>query len=420
MSSSRRKPSMASKHDEKNLLDMLSKCKTKVVALSAFDEHYDAFKNFGPNPAPSHENNQLPVPFTRFYSPGNEKLTDSEVVTKCNEIIDNFKVTDCQVQSLEKKTKEQNACAEWVEHRVGKITASNANACIRTKQDQPAPSLIKKLCDPKPTSLNNPAVKWGNAHENDAYCEYVKIMCRKGGDPATHRSGLAYTDEAVNKFHHKPHVTKSGLHIVKEKPWLGASPDGLVSCECCGEGILEIKCPYKFRDVPITTATIDKSFCLDSDFNITNEDYVMQLHHSMYVLNRSYADFVVWTNIDMVVIRVQRDPSYEFVIPVLDQLWKSTILPRLVTGNTNEKQTETVNQASTREIPSNSNIDDVPTFCKCLTTEEKEAQKGDKKESMVGCDKCDNWFHPSCLGLKRLPRKDTWYCPSCRKRMKKE
>ena len=27
----------------------------------------------------------------------------------------------------------------------------------------------------------------------------------------------------------------------------GATPDGVVSCECCGNGILEIKCPFTLQ-----------------------------------------------------------------------------------------------------------------------------------------------------------------------------
>ena len=33
------------------------------------------------------------------------------------------------------------------------------------------------------------------------------------------------------------------LFISKTKLYIGASPDGLVTCKCCGSGILEIKCP---------------------------------------------------------------------------------------------------------------------------------------------------------------------------------
>ena len=32
------------------------------------------------------------------------------------------------------------------------------------------------------------------------------------------------------------------------QPFLAATPDGVVSCSCCGEGLLEIKCPFKYRN----------------------------------------------------------------------------------------------------------------------------------------------------------------------------
>lgn len=41
----------------------------------------------------------------------------------------------------------------------------------------------------------------------------------------------------------------TGLYINPQCPHLGASPDGLSSCTCCGGGVLEIiKCPYSIRD----------------------------------------------------------------------------------------------------------------------------------------------------------------------------
>ena len=38
-----------------------------------------------------------------------------------------------------------------------------------------------------------------------------------------------------------------GLFLDIAKPYLGAAPDQLVNCKCCGEGLLEIKCPYVIR-----------------------------------------------------------------------------------------------------------------------------------------------------------------------------
>ena len=40
---------------------------------------------------------------------------------------------------------------------------------------------------------------------------------------------------------------------------------------------------------------------------------------------------------------------------------------------------------------------------------------------MIGCDKCDDWYHWSCVGIKREPRKDSnWYCKNCKFFMESE
>ncbi len=57
-------------------------------------------------------------------------------------------------------------------------------------------------------------------------------------------------------------VRDSGLVINPEWPFIGATPDGKVTCTCCGEGIVEIKCPYCHRKENIEVAAGEKKFCL--------------------------------------------------------------------------------------------------------------------------------------------------------------
>ena len=40
----------------------------------------------------------------------------------------------------------------------------------------------------------------------------------------------------------------AGLFISMERPYIGASPDAIVTCECCGKGTVEVKCPFCFKD----------------------------------------------------------------------------------------------------------------------------------------------------------------------------
>ena len=34
------------------------------------------------------------------------------------------------------------------------------------------------------------------------------------------------------------------MWVSQQCPIIAASPDGIVTCDCCGVGVLEIKCPY--------------------------------------------------------------------------------------------------------------------------------------------------------------------------------
>ena len=57
-------------------------------------------------------------------------------------------------------------------------------------------------------------------------------------------------------------VCKAGLHVDVQYPYMGASPDGIINCECCGKGVLEIKCPFCVKNETIDDATNNKTFCL--------------------------------------------------------------------------------------------------------------------------------------------------------------
>ena len=70
-------------------------------------------------------------------------------------------------------------------------------------------------------------------------------------------------------------LSEVGLVVRSDHPHLGASPDGVISCDCCGKGTLEIKCPYKYKDGFIN-CHLDKAFCLDeSDFIKENHSFFL-------------------------------------------------------------------------------------------------------------------------------------------------
>ena len=52
----------------------------------------------------------------------------------------------------------------------------------------------------------------------------------------------------MSKSHVNHSVNLAGLILNPDFLYLGASPDGIVNCSCCGVGCLEIKCSSKYRD----------------------------------------------------------------------------------------------------------------------------------------------------------------------------
>ena len=98
-------------------------------------------------------------------------------------------------------------------------------------------------------------------------------------------------------------VRDSGFYISIEKPFLGTSPDSIVSCECCGEGCLEVKCPFSYNDKFITESLTDKNTCLNKTKNGEiqldgNYSYYYQTQLQLFATQKRYCDFYIWTTKD--------------------------------------------------------------------------------------------------------------------------
>jgi len=111
------------------------------------------------------------------------------------------------------------------QRRARHITASFFKRVCRTNMHTPAMSLLKTVC----------------------YPERMKFMCKATSYGCNHEAEEAYLQHMYPK-HVNVRVSLCGLFINTEFPIQGASPDGIVECNCCGEGVLEIKCPYCVRD----------------------------------------------------------------------------------------------------------------------------------------------------------------------------
>ena len=112
-----------------------------------------------------------------------------------------------------------------------------------------------------------------------------------------------------------PHLTVSdcGLVVDKELPYLAASPDGLVRCPDCTPplGLVEVKCPYKWRETSVSHACTDPTFCCEEkDGQIVlkrKHVYYFQIQGQLGVTKRKWCDFVIWTMKDLHIERIEAD-----------------------------------------------------------------------------------------------------------------
>ncbi len=76
-------------------------------------------------------------------------------------------------------------------------------------------SLIANICFPELYRFRTPATTWGCKHEESTRDKYLQLALHS---------------------HTNVKVEDSGLFFSVEYPFIGASPDGLVACDCCGDG----------------------------------------------------------------------------------------------------------------------------------------------------------------------------------------
>ena len=106
--------------------------------------------------------------------------------------------------------------------------------------------------------------------------------------------------EIARKKHTNFQYTASGFHVNPVYPHLGATPDGMINCHCCGEGIVEIKCPYKYQykhphDVTDPQIYIKRGG--DGKMHLChNHKCFYQIQGQLAICEKKYCDFVCWTS----------------------------------------------------------------------------------------------------------------------------
>ena len=240
--------------------------------------------------------------------------------------------------------------------------------------------------------------RWGCTHEKDGVQSYISSATRN-------HDGLQ--------------VLEAGLFVDIERPYLGASPDGIINCNCCGKGVLEVKCPFCIKEgLP---GDLDQTnFCMTKQDDLwtlkRNHAYYYQIQLQLEVCKLSYCDFVVWTEKDFAVERIDADKQFfNSVLDSVQHFFVYGILPEIVgkwytrkpiTNSDGVVPILTSTNSTSEQQDTDESEDMSKLWCYC-----NEPSFGE----MIQCNnaKCTiKWFHFECLRI-RCPPKGKWYCPSC-------
>ena len=335
--------------------------------------------------------------------------TKDEILLECDKIRKSnvLDVSSDQSAKIEKRTKGQYDNKEWYTYRSGRVTASNMKRVCRTSIDNPSKSVVNTVCYPRSNSISSAACNWGRDHEKDAIAGFMSI-------------------ERFNHAHMK--VFTSGFCISNEKSFIGASPDAKIECECCGVGVLEVKCPYKLKDKKIIDidANYESLKKKEGELHLKRDhDHYYQIQTQIYACSTSFAFYVVWSPKDIFIEKIARDDEFiNRIIGISTTFFNRVILPELVGGlfskaiphsvqeNRDVPEAMAFESATEMEVLSVENSMSVDhnnnkTYCFCNEV---------KYEDFIGCDKegCSyEWFHVSCVNLKEIPE-GKWICEFCK------
>lgn len=226
-------------------------------------------------------------------------------------------IPDNYFTDIFEKTISQSDSDLWFYQRHGRITASILYSCLHFSGRNPDGHLVKLILG-LTNSVNSdlPALRHGKKFE--------------------HVARESYLHDKKN-LHDNLECKLSGFVIDNNSPYLGCSPDGLLECKCCGQGCLEIKCPYKFsEETPINAACLDKTnFHIENDTPLMKRNdtspYYCQIQCQLAVTKRKWCDFVLFTFKGVHHERIPFDEQFwSNVFPKLASFYSSYVLPKIL------------------------------------------------------------------------------------------
>ena len=337
------------------------------------------------------------------------------------EFLEELNLSKNEIENLAESTISQRNSDDWHTQRIGRITASKFHSVSvaidkfenNTFSKQTIDNLSSDIMGYSKPVLTK-SMKHGISEEQTAKRAYIKTV-------------------KSSKKHVDFQCKESGLNVMNEYPYIGASPDMVIDCKCHGKGLVEIKCPYSICEQAPSTSNYNH---INSDGHLKKTSpYYTQVQGQMGVIGVKYCDFFVYTRHGFLIDRVEFDLEFwQNLLAKVEKFWHNFIAPELLNGtlhetvavplkmatldhcyNGNESKNEITPQFSTKGPLSKPILPNVY-LCETCGTECK-IQPTSSTEQSILCNMCNRWEHLQCAGLQseyHARQHISWLCTRCK------
>lgn len=324
-------------------------------------------------------------------------------------------ISDEELYMIDKLTINQHENENWYRLRKGRITASKFYQVFtrvntihkKGKENVDCSSLIKLVMLYEKVDPNIKALKYGRETESIAAKAYLKSYKKKHTNVTSQCCGMV---------------------IDKQNVFLSASPDMLISCSCCGDGLLEVKCPL----IPECESCESFCTCKLPDFIIfenaeltvkQNHAYYVQILGQLAITRKSWCDLYVYTVNGPFQQRIMFDSEYytKCLLPNLKFFFFEYIVPELLHGDVlKQLQCNDISNELSESVNVDASVGSSQSryycpVCNCFIKEGQEILS--YRDRSIVCEKCKLKFHFQCVKMTnaKLKKNEQWFCPGCAK-----
>ena len=331
---------------------------------------------------------------------------------------------------IEENTRDQDG-STWNDQRKGRLTASKFSR-IHTRMQTfnrdtstDMTAVISEVLGYSTPPSQLKSLKYGRRNEPIARNAFEGVLKEKG--------------------HVNVRVHKCGLYVSESAPYVGATPDGVVYCDCCPKRILEIKCPSSCSDASPTETNVDCLEMTDQGLRLKrNHGYYTQVQGQMAVVGVSTAEFFVYSAYGYFHEQINFDEAFWLQVSLnLSNFFFTFVTTELIERKIKSQKLQTAAMSKTPDTVTGVNVgvrnrtkrpkqnvkkrvtrrQSKPVYncgiCKrrCVDLDE-DVKNENGQENSVYCDTCTKWYHWVCVGILSEDDSDLeeleYSCPACK------